>query len=89
MAFFAVVPELRARGFQINMVAFYCWKDNPQAVTKSDSCGIFRVGPCQGIRMCFDASVFNIEQPELPANCRLVDKVEKDDKGREKSELSD
>ena len=83
MALYAVVPELRARGFQINMAAWYCWKDNQQAVTRSDSCGIFRIGPCQGIRMCFDASVFNLEQPVLPHECRLMEKVEKDDKGRE------
>ena len=89
MALYAVVPELRrrrrrrARGFQINMAAWYCWKDSPRAVTKSDSCGIFRIGPCQGIRMCFDASVFNLEQPVLPHDCRLLEKVETDEYGHE------
>ena len=77
MALYAVVPELRARGFQINMAAWYCWKD-PLAVTKSDSCGIFRIGPCQGIRMCFDASAFGYEQPVLPHQCRLMDIAVKD-----------
>ena len=28
MALFSVIPELRARGFQINLAAWYCWKNH-------------------------------------------------------------
>ena len=28
---------------------------------RADSCAIFRIGPCQGIRMCWDASVLGLQ----------------------------
>ena len=72
MALFAVVPELRARGFQINLAAWYCWQTHLEQEVRADSCAIFRLGPCQGIRMCFDASAFGFTPPELPSNCSMV-----------------
>ena len=83
MALFSVVPELRARGFQINLAAWYCWKIDSVGRVQADSCGIFRIGPCQGIRMCFDASVFGIETPKLPSNCSMVMEILRDDTGKE------
>eukprot|EP00959_Pyramimonas_sp_CCMP1952_P228768 4783376-Pyramimonas_sp.AAC.1 len=48
MALFLVVPELRARGFQINMAAWYPWQQQHERFVRADSCGIFRIGPCEG-----------------------------------------
>ena len=83
MALFSVVPELRARGFQINLAAWYCWQNELEHNVRADSCGIFRIGPCQGIRMCFDASVFGIETPKLPSNCSMVMEIVRDNEGKE------
>ena len=65
MALFAVIPELRARGFQISLAAWYCWQNELEGHVRADSCAIFRIGPCQGIRMCFDASVFGLVSPHV------------------------
>ena len=51
----------------------------------SDSCGIFRVGPCRGVRMCYDASVFGVTQTPLPDNCRKVDRIVKNEKGQDRN----
>jgi hypothetical protein len=72
MALFSVVPELRARGFLINLAAWYCWQNQHEEHVRADSCAIFRIGPCHGIRMCFDASAFGLTSPELPPNCSMV-----------------
>ena len=89
MALFSVVPELRARGFQINLAAWYCWEQvnvgqaKFEAGTKADSCGIFCIGPCNGVRMCFDASVFGMQPPTLPATCSMVMEIICDEHGKE------
>ena len=83
MALFCVVPELRARGFQINLAAWYCWQNHLEQHPRADSCGIFRLGPCQGIRMCFGASVFGLASPPLPANCSMVMEILRDADGKE------
>ena len=52
MALFCVIPELRARGFQINLAARYCWQKEEETLERAGgSCAIFRIGLCQGIRM--------------------------------------
>ena len=83
MALFSVVPELRARGFQINLAAWYCWQQKHEDHARSDSCAIFRLGPCQGIKMCFDASVFNLNPPALPPNCSMVMEILRNEEGKE------
>jgi len=83
MALFAVIPELRARGFQINLAAWYCWQANDEHHVRADSCAIFRIGPCKGTRMCFDASVFGIPQPPLPENCSMVMEILRDENRKE------
>ena len=50
---------------------------------RSDSCAIFRLGPCQGIKMCFDASAFGLTSPELPSNCSMVMETLRDEDGKE------
>ena len=82
MALFSVVPELRARGFQINLAAWYCWQNDTEKIVRADSCAIFRLGPCQGIMMCFDASAFGLPSPELPPNCSMVMEMLRDGDGR-------
>ena len=82
MALFAVIPELRARGFQISLAAWYCWRHDSEPHVRADSCAIFRIGPCQGIRMCFDAFVFGLESPTLPPNCSMVMEIVRDDEGK-------
>ena len=82
MALFCVIPELRARGFQINLAAWNCWQKEEETSVRADSCAIFRIGPCQGIRMCFDASVFGLVSPTLPANCSMVMETVRDDEGK-------
>ena len=83
MALFLVVPELRARGFQINLAAWYPWKQQHETDNRADSCGIFRLGPCEGIRMCYGLSAFGLEGPDLPANCSMVMETLLDQNGRE------
>ena len=83
MALFNVIPELRARGFQVNLAAWYCWQNDLEQHVRADSCGIFRIGPCQGIRLCFDASTFGIESPTMPANCPMMMEIQRDEHGRE------
>ena len=83
MALFAVIPELRARGFQINLAAWYSWQNHLEEHVRADSCAIFRLGPCQGIRMCFDASAFGFNSPTLPSNCSMVMETLRDENGKE------
>ena len=83
MALFEVVPQLRARGIQINLAAWYCWKNHLEQHVRADSCAIFRLGPCQGIRMCFDASAFGLTSPTLPSNCSMVMETLRDEDGND------
>ena len=83
MALFSVVPELRVRGFQINLAAWYPWQNDTENHVRVDSCGIFRIGPCRGIRMCFSASVLGIGAPDLPDNCSMVMEIVRDAEGNE------
>jgi hypothetical protein len=83
MAFFSVVPELRMHGFQVNLAAWYCWKASYELTVRSDSCGIFRIEPCTGIRLCYDATVFGLPSPDLPATCSMVMETHKLEEGKE------
>ena len=82
VALFAVVPELRARGFQVSVAAWQCWQNNLERNLTTDTSAIFRVGPCKGIRMCFDASVFGFTSPKLPTTCSMVMEKLRDPKGK-------
>ena len=76
MALFQIIPEMRSRGFHINLAAWYPWKKEVSPgifQTMSDSMGIFIIGPCNGIRMPLSCDVFakgleplNVDPPELP-----------------------
>ena len=43
MSLFCVVPQLRARGFQINLAAFYPFWMEAQDEMYTDSCGVFLI----------------------------------------------
>ena len=74
-AVFCVVPELRARGFEVSVAAWQCWQNTSvEGLAVGDS-AILRIGPCKGIRMCFDASVFGFgywHQDWLPPTYSMV-----------------
>ena len=72
MGLFSVIPELRARGFQINLAAWYCWQQNLESHVRADSCGMFHIGPCQGIRICLCPSLCGIDVDPRPDKCSMV-----------------
>ena len=84
MQLFSVVTELRARGLQANLAAWYPWKNELESGPRIDSCAVIMIGPCEGIRMNYDCSVLGIEAPERPSMAwHNVEVVKKDDRGRD------
>lgn len=63
MAFWQVVPELRARGIQANLAAWYPFRVNFASKPNIDSMGIFLIGPCEGIRKMFGVDVLGENVP--------------------------
>ena len=72
MSLFCVVPEMRARGFQINLAAWYPFYMGHQEEMFVDSCGVFVIGPWQGVRLCYDCSLLDIVAPERRENNSMV-----------------
>ena len=72
MSLFCVVPQLRARGFQINLAAFYPFWMEAQDEMYTDSCGVFLIGPWEGVRLCYDCSVFDLPPPTRTTNNSMV-----------------
>ena len=84
MQLFSAVAELRARGLQANLAAWYPWIKHLETVPRVDSCAIILIGPCEGIRMTYDCSVWGIEAPERPSRAwHYMELVTTDDRGRE------
>ena len=84
MQLFSAVAELRARGLQANLAAWYPWINHLENVPRIDSCAIILIGPCEGIRMTYDCSVLGINAPEKPSRAwRNLELVTTDDMGRE------
>ena len=48
MALWFAVVELRARGIQANLAAWYPWKKSGEAEIRMDSCAIIVIGPAVG-----------------------------------------
>ncbi|CAK0863844.1 unnamed protein product [Prorocentrum cordatum] len=67
----------------INLAAWYPWQQQHERFVRADSCGIFRIGPCEGVRMCYGLSAFGLEGPDLPANCSKVMETLREEDGRE------
>ena len=84
MQLFSAVAELRARGLQANLAAWYPWTNCLEALPRIDSCAMILIGPCEGIRMTYDCSVLGINAPEKPSDAwRNMEHVTAPDKGRE------
>ena len=83
MSFLCVVAEMRARGFQINLAAWYPFYMTYQKDMFVDSCGVFVIGPWSGVRLNYDCGLFNIDPPERTPNNSMVMEVIRDEKGQE------
>ena len=78
MSFLCVVAEMRARGFQINLAAWYPFYMGYQEEMFVDSCGVFVIGPWQGVRLCYDCSWLDIVAPERTKNNSMVMEIIRD-----------
>ena len=86
MALWQVIPELRARGLQVNLAAWYPWEAPYEQKTRIDSTGIFIIGPVLGIRKVYDASALDIRgggEEDQPAGWQLVQQVVQGPSGEE------
>ena len=82
MALFNVIPELRARGFLINLAAWYPWKQEFENHARIDSTGIFLIGGVASIRLCYDCQVLDVEAPAVAGRAwRKVTQKAKDENG--------
>ena len=72
MSFLCVIAEMRARGFQINLAAWYPFYMTVQEEMMVDSCGMFVIGPWQGVRLIYDCSLFEIDAPYRTNNNSMV-----------------
>ena len=77
------MPELRARGVQVNLAAWYPWQKDGDTSVKMDSVAIFLIGPCAAVRRVFDPSVLGIAAPELPLAWANTQQILRNDKGAE------
>ena len=66
MALWTVVPELRARGLQANLAAWFPWKMSYASQARMDSCCVILIGGTQGIRKVYDPSVLEMDVPAMP-----------------------
>ena len=82
MSFLSVIVELRARGFQINLAAWYPFYMTRQKEIRVDSCGIFVIGPWQGVRLVYDCTLFDIVAPLRQMHNSMVMEQLKDEEGR-------
>ena len=78
MAFFSVIPEMRARGFEISLAAWYPFRLHNEDEVRADSCGMFCIGPWKGIKIVFHQAVFGMYAPERSENNSMVMEIERD-----------
>ena len=62
-ALFNVAPQMRVRGFQINLAAWQCWRRCEDEGVMVGDTGIFRLGPCDAIQLCYHSNVFGFSAP--------------------------
>ena len=82
MSLFDVIPELRPRGFQINLAAWYPFHMVVQEEMYTDSCGVFVIGPWAGVRLVYNCSLFEVVPPYREKNNSMVMEGVKDEKDR-------
>ena len=68
MSLWCVVVELRARGFQINLAAWYPFYMAVQTEMMVDSIGMFCIGPWQGIKLIYYCSILKVLPPPRSDN---------------------
>jgi hypothetical protein len=86
MQLFAVIPEMRARGFEISVAGWYPFQLHHETMVRADSCGIFAIGPYRGVKIAFDQAVFGMSAAERSADNSMVMEILKNDSGREFSQ---
>ena len=85
MALWLVAVELRGRGLDVNLAAWYPWKPTGLPAPRIDSCAIFLVGPSAGIRTIFDASSIvpsAVAEDDRPKAWQKVEEVVFDEAGK-------
>ena len=86
MALWQVVPELRARGLQANLAAWYPWQNDLESHVRLDSCAIIIIGPCAGMRRLYDPCVLGVQGIAATSFMRSwanVEEIERDSGGQE------
>ena len=58
MSLWVVAREMRQRGLQITIAAAFAWAEPGASEAKSDSCGIFLVGPATSARLLWGPGEF-------------------------------
>ena len=90
MALWRVIPEMRARGMQINLLAWSPWMvfngEKDDSCVRCDTCGSFAIGGITSIRLPFDCSKLGVHAPERESKNRLTQKAVKDETGKATSE---
>ena len=80
MALWHVIVELRARGLQANLLAWYPWKNQHEADVRIDSCAIISIGPAMAVKRMHDQSVLGLEiEFPLPQGWENVEEIVKDE----------
>ena len=85
MALWLVAPELRARGLNVNLAAWYPWQKIGAPTPAIDSCAIFLIGPSASIRTVFDAATIiddAREETDRPKGWQKVEQVVFDADGK-------
>ena len=83
MAMWKVVGELLARGIQVNLVAWYPWQMQLEDKPRIDSEAILIIGPCSGVRMIYDCSIFGLRPPTRPESWSKIEYISRDEQGKE------
>ena len=60
MSLWVVAREMRQRGLQITFAAAFAWAQPGSSQAKSDSCGMFLIGPAAGAKLSWGPSAFGI-----------------------------
>ena len=71
MSFFKVTDQLRSRGLEIDLAAWYPWKAD-SGTTMADSCGIFFIGYKATFKLCYGLDCLHANDPS-GLGCNEVD----------------
>ena len=71
MSLWVVARELRGRGLQVNFAGAFAWTCDVSAAARSDSCGIFVVGPSFPCARMWTPRAFGSATPALAGELEL------------------